>query len=142
MKTFLYALLLMLFICSSAFSDGLFSTKDKLLTTTLAPTVSTLAAFDKTTFSTDSNNKKSKPKNLKAFVMNNIDNLTYDIARGEGETITSLAEIGGIPEKGKECFFKTLKENFDLIFPTCNTDRKHSFIMIRGYLKGYKKRCF
>lgn len=55
------------------------------------------------------------------YTASNIDNLARDAARGEGETLESLAEVIGIEEQDKSAFFVASKENFSTIFASENT---------------------
>ena len=55
------------------------------------------------------------------YTASNIDNLARDAARGEGETLESLAEVIGIEEQDKAAFFAASKENFATIFANENT---------------------
>jgi hypothetical protein len=48
----------------------------------------------------------------------NLDNLAKDIARGEGETLASLASAMKVDGQDQDLMFVTLKGNFTRIFPT------------------------
>jgi hypothetical protein len=54
--------------------------------------------------------------NLAQFVENNMDNLAKDIARGNGESLNTLAELTGISETQKPTVFAKLQANFSTIF--------------------------
>ncbi len=61
------------------------------------------------------------PQAAAAFTASNIDNLARDTARGEGETLASLAEAIGVEEQDKPAFFAMSKDNFSTIFASENT---------------------
>lgn len=64
------------------------------------------------------------PQMAAAFTGSNIDRLARDAARGEGESLESLAELIGIDEQDKPAFFAASKENFSTIFASENTTAK------------------
>lgn len=61
------------------------------------------------------------PQAAAAFTASNMDNLARDTARGEGESLESLAEAIGVEEQDKAAFFVASKENFSTIFASENT---------------------
>lgn len=54
---------------------------------------------------------------VRQFASANIDNLATDIARGEGETLASLAAAMEVETDDRSLMFATLKSNFARIFP-------------------------
>lgn len=54
---------------------------------------------------------------VRQFASANIDNLATDIARGEGETLASLASAMEVDTHDRSLMFATLKSNFARIFP-------------------------
>lgn len=54
---------------------------------------------------------------VRQFAAANIDNLAKDIARGEGETLASLASAMKVEGADQDRMFVTLKGNFARIFP-------------------------
>ncbi|MDH5548161.1 MAG: DUF3015 domain-containing protein [Gammaproteobacteria bacterium] len=54
------------------------------------------------------------------FLAGNADNLTIDIARGEGEHLNSLATIIGVSDQDKPVFYSTLQDNFENIIVADN----------------------
>lgn len=54
---------------------------------------------------------------VRQFAATNIDNLATDIARGEGETLASLASAMDVETSDQALMFATLKGNFTRIFP-------------------------
>jgi hypothetical protein len=54
---------------------------------------------------------------VRQFAAVNLDNLATDIARGEGETLASLASAMEVDTPDQALMFATLKGNFTRIFP-------------------------
>ena len=61
------------------------------------------------------------PQAAAAFTASNMDSLARDTARGEGESLETLAEAIGVEEQDKAAFFVASKENFSTIFASENT---------------------
>jgi hypothetical protein len=55
---------------------------------------------------------------LNQFVVANLDSLAKDIARGEGESLNTLAELTGLSSDKKVAVFQKLQANFSNIFPS------------------------
>ncbi|MGC9422603.1 MULTISPECIES: DUF3015 domain-containing protein [Vibrio] len=64
---------------------------------------------------------------LALFIDGNLDNLARDIARGEGETLATLAEVWGIQEADKATFNHMAKENFAHVFESENVTSQQVF---------------
>jgi hypothetical protein len=62
----------------------------------------------------------SENNNLAQFVENNMDNLAKEIARGNGESLNTLAELTGVSESEKPAVFTKLQANFSTIFSSDN----------------------
>ena len=60
------------------------------------------------------------PAEVKVLLMSSLDSLAADVARGEGETLRSLAVLMAIEETDQPRFFTSLQDNFVRIFPTEN----------------------
>ncbi|HKC95465.1 MAG TPA: DUF3015 family protein [Nitrospira sp.] len=61
-----------------------------------------------------------KPEHkVTAFVTLNFENLKQDMAQGQGEYLTSLSELFGVPQNGKQAFFSYAQSRYQLI----NTNR-------------------
>lgn len=56
------------------------------------------------------------PSRVAAFTGSNIDKLARDAARGEGESLESLAMLIGIEAKDRPAFYKLSQKNFSRIF--------------------------
>ncbi len=52
------------------------------------------------------------------FMDDNLDMVARDAARGEGESLESLAELLGIEEADKGHFYSTTQRNFSTLFPS------------------------
>lgn len=52
----------------------------------------------------------------KTFVASNMDNLADDVAKGQGEYLSSLANLMGIQDQDKQRFFDVAQNNYDSIF--------------------------
>ena len=61
------------------------------------------------------------PQQAAAFTDANLDKLARDTARGEGESLQSLAELMGIEEQDQPVFFQSSQRNFSTIFASENT---------------------
>ena len=61
-----------------------------------------------------------KPEHkVTAFVTLNFENLKQDMAQGQGEYLTSLSELFGVPQNGRQAFFSSAQSRYQLI----NTSR-------------------
>ena len=61
----------------------------------------------------------------------NLDNLAADIARGEGETLASLASAMKVESADQERMFIALKGNFTRIFPTDSVTSEEVLVSIQ-----------
>ena len=66
----------------------------------------------------------------------NLDKLAVDIARGEGETLASLASAMKIKMQDQPVLFSTLKSNFSQIFPTDDIKTDDVLVSIRDLMAG------
>lgn len=96
--------------------DGLFSQLFATLTNgtfgnqTFGITSGTLGCEKPSTF--------AKNEKVDRFVSENMDNLAVDIAAGQGETLSGLAELIDVPAEKRSGLFVSLQNNFDKIYPT------------------------
>jgi len=67
------------------------------------------------TLGCDTTQQVSNEYERESFFAKNEDNLSIEIARGEGEHLTSLASIMGIHSQDQSVFFTTLQGNFETI---------------------------
>jgi hypothetical protein len=57
------------------------------------------------------------PTKVRMLMLSSLDNLAGDVARGDGETLESLASLMAVAPEAKTRFFGTLQHNFGQIFP-------------------------
>jgi len=70
----------------------------------------------------------------KVFVAMNMDDLAQDMARGEGEHITSMATLLGIHESDQETFFQVSQANYDAIFSADNVNYEQVLASINNVM--------
>lgn len=58
------------------------------------------------------------PAEVRMLLISSLDNLARDAARGEGETLSSLAEALAIEQSDRTVFFAAMQGNFARIFPS------------------------
>ncbi len=59
-----------------------------------------------------------KDERMQQFVVANLDELARDIARGQGETLDTLADMMNIPQSERPQVYSKLQSNFSKIFPS------------------------
>lgn len=59
-----------------------------------------------------------KNERLNEFVVANVDNLAKDIAKGNGESLDTLAELINLPSHNRPALYQRLQANFARIFPS------------------------
>jgi hypothetical protein len=57
---------------------------------------------------------------LEMFTGSNIDRLAADMSAGQGEALTTMANLWGIDESDKPAFYQAAHSNFDKIFTSVN----------------------
>ena len=57
------------------------------------------------------------PTEVRVLLMSSLDNLAVDMARGDGETLESLAALLAVEDQDKPRFFAAMQDNFVRIFP-------------------------
>jgi len=62
---------------------------------------------------------------LNEFVQANLDELARDISAGKGETLSTVAELMGVPAGDRDAFNSKLQANFHQIFPTPGVEYAH-----------------
>lgn len=96
---------------------------DTLVSNVLAATTNATSGnqtFGMTTGTLNCNEKNSLLA-MESFINNNLDTLAVDAARGEGETLDTLAAMWGMDEQDKARFAQTTKENYASIFASDST---------------------
>lgn len=74
------------------------------------------------------------PADVRVVVASNLDGLARDVAKGEGETLDSLADAMTIDEADKLQFRTALKGNFARIFPTDNVSSEEVWAHIHAVI--------
>ncbi len=64
--------------------------------------------------------RRANNEELNEFVVANMDNLATDIARGQGETLDTFAELMEVPVSARPELYKKLQSNFQSIFTSEN----------------------
>ena len=72
------------------------------------------------------------PTAVKMLLVSSLDNLATDVARGEGETLNSLAQAMAIEDPDRTVFFAALQDNFARIFPSENVTADDVFTSINA----------
>jgi len=73
----------------------------------------------------------TQPKNivrnerLNEFVQANLDELARDISAGKGETLSTVAELMGVPVAQRDAFNRNLQAHFHRIFPAPGVEFAH-----------------
>jgi hypothetical protein len=134
---------LSLVVAGSAFAAGNTNTgcglgtvifKDVQNQSTLVQIVAatTNGTFGNQTFGISSGTSEcTQPKNvvrserLNEFVQANLDELARDISAGKGETLSTVAELMGVPSAQRDAFNKNLQAHFQQIFPAPGVEFSH-----------------
>lgn len=68
----------------------------------------------------DKTNVVTNEYQRKAFMTANLDNLSHDIAQGQGEHLAALAALMGIPQDEQPAFFALTQHHASALVPTTN----------------------
>ena len=74
------------------------------------------------------------PTKVRMLLMSSLDNLAVDMARGDGETLDSLASLLAIGDQDRSRFFSALQDNFVRIFPNENVTAEEVLIAMNAVL--------
>jgi hypothetical protein len=92
----------------------------------------TNGTFGNQTFGISSGTSEcTQPKNvvrnerLNEFVQANMDELARDISAGKGETLSTVAELMGVPVAQRDAFNRNLQAHFQQIFPAPGVEFAH-----------------
>lgn len=66
--------------------------------------------------SSSSDRKEDKRASLLLFIDNNMDNLVRDMSRGEGEVLSTLTILWGMPVEGETIFNELVQDNLEKVF--------------------------
>jgi hypothetical protein len=71
---------------------------------------------------------------VRVLLMSSLDSLAVDMARGDGETLQSLASLLAVQEQDKARFFVAMQDNFMRIFPSENVTADQVFASMNAVL--------
>lgn len=131
MKKIIIAMLITMFFCTTAYAKRgitVTSKSGRVKRVTRGNFISTTTQVSTTglTNTTSGKSKKVKKKALlNRFVADNFNNISIDIAKGSGEYVEAIAEIIEVSGEKKVKFFQNLKTNFEIIFPSLETDHEY-----------------
>jgi Protein of unknown function (DUF3015) len=74
------------------------------------------------------------PTEVRMLLVSSLDNLATDVARGDGETLDSLAQAMAIENPDRPVFFAALQDNFTRIFPNENVTADEVITSINAVL--------
>jgi Protein of unknown function (DUF3015) len=74
------------------------------------------------------------PTKVRMLLMSSLDNLAVDVARGDGETLESLARALSVEQPDKRRFFAALQDNFLRIFPNENVTAEEVLVAMNAVL--------
>jgi hypothetical protein len=74
------------------------------------------------------------PTEVRMLMISSLDNLATDVARGQGETLESLASLMAVEQDHREHFFASLQGDFGRIFPSENVTVDEVIVSINAVL--------
>jgi hypothetical protein len=74
------------------------------------------------------------PAEVRMLLMSSLDNLAVDMARGQGETLESLASLLSVEDQDRPRFFAALQDDFVRIFPNENVTAEEVLVSINAVL--------
>ena len=74
------------------------------------------------------------PTKVRMLFMSSLDNLAVDMARGDGETLDSLASLLAVEDQDRSRFFSALQNNFVRIFPSENVTAEEVLVSMNAVL--------
>lgn len=86
------------------------------------------------TLGCDSQGMVTASARLKMFASQNLDKLAQNMAVGEGESLTTLAELIGIADDHKPAFYAATKAHFDTIFASSNVTAEDVLVALQGVM--------
>ena len=110
--------------CGCGLGTILFKNNDGLMSQTLAVTINGLAsqtfAISSGTLECNQPAELYASERLHKFMASNMDSVAKDIARGNGESLDTLAELMQVPDGKRDAFNTQLQKNFDRIFTSAH----------------------
>ena len=91
--------------------------------------------FEATTDLTSPNSSHghAKHRQLETFVAFNFDNLTQDIARGEGEYLTSFTTLLDVPAQRHPALFRLVQERYPVLASTTGNLQQRTQSMVSEF---------
>lgn len=86
-------------------------------------------------FGCDSSGTVTADAQLRKFSATNIDQLAYDAARGEGETLAAFGHLLGVRESQREAFASFTQAHFETLFPSAHVDSNEMIDAFYGLLR-------
>lgn len=74
------------------------------------------------------------PTEVRVLLMSSLDNLAVDMARGDGETLESLAALLAVEDQDKPRFFAAMQDNFVRIFPNEDVTAEEVLVSMNAVL--------
>jgi hypothetical protein len=74
------------------------------------------------------------PTKVRVLLMSSLDNLAVDMARGDGETLDSLASLLAVADQDRPRFAAALQNNFVRIFPSENVTAEEVLVSMNTVL--------
>ena len=75
---------------------------------------------------------------VNAFAAVNLDSLSQEMAQGQGEHLTSLAVLMGVPTEHQPAFFTMTQENYTSLFPSEKTTSTDMLATLRHQLESHQ----
>jgi hypothetical protein len=76
------------------------------------------------------------PTEVRMLMISSLDSLATDVARGQGETLQSLAALMAVEPEHQALFFASLQGDFGRIFPSENVTADEVIVSINAVLAG------
>ena len=74
---------------------------------------------------------------VNVFTAMNFDNLAQEMAQGQGEHLTSLATLMGVPEENHQAFFAMTQENYTTLVQAGETSPKAVVKVLHDAMAGH-----
>lgn len=77
-------------------------------------------------------------RQLEAFAANSYEDVRADIARGQGEYLTSIASLAGVPAAAQEGFQVDMQRNYDAMYhPSLSTGETWARVVATAWSAGH-----
>ncbi len=71
-----------------------------------------------------------------SFVESNLDNLSLEMARGEGESLATAVELLGVPAEQRTAVYAKLQQNYQRIFTSAGVDAPQVIDSMVALIRG------